>query len=137
MSVRLGEAMPDARLDAWVRGGDGARQVSLFDFRSRWVVLVFYPRDFTLIGPSEFAALTALQPQFEAEDAALLAASTDSFPGHRAGFGADPRLAEVTFPVLADTGHQLSRQLGVLLPEGAALRATFVVDPEGVLRHMS
>src|SRR4051794_28998267 len=117
MSVRLGEAMPDARLDAWVRGGDGARAVSLFDYRGRWVVLVFYPRDFTLIGPSEFAALTALQAKFEAEDAVVLAASTDSFHSHRAWFEADPRLGDVTFPVLADAGHQLSRQLGILLPE--------------------
>jgi alkyl hydroperoxide reductase subunit AhpC len=137
MSVRVGEATPETRLAAWVRGGEGPRQISLTDYRGRWVVLVFYPRDFALIGPSEFAALAELQPSFETEGADVLAASTDSFHSHRVWFETDPRLADVDFPVIADTAHQLSRDFGVLLPEGAALRATFVIDPEGVVRHMS
>jgi alkyl hydroperoxide reductase subunit AhpC len=137
MSVRVGEATPETRLAAWVRGGEGPRQVSLADHRGRWVVLVFYPRDFALIGPSEFAALAELQSSFETEDAEVVAASTDSFHSHRVWFETDPRLAGVDFPVIADTAHQLSRDFGVLLPEGAALRATFVIDPEGVVRHMS
>jgi alkyl hydroperoxide reductase subunit AhpC len=137
MSVRVGEAAPETRADAWVRGEQGPRQVSLADHRGHWVVLVFYPRDFTLIGASEFAALNALEPDLAGEDAVMLAASTDSFHSHRAWFESDPRLAGVGFPVIADTAHQLSRELGVLLPEGAALRATFVIDPDGVVRHMS
>jgi|tagenome__1003787_1003787.scaffolds.fasta_scaffold20981090_2 alkyl hydroperoxide reductase subunit AhpC len=137
MSVRVGEAAPESTLDAWVRGAEGPRRESLADHRGRWVVLVFYPRDFTLIGPSEFAALVALQPAFEGEDADVLAASTDSFYSHRAWFESDPRLADVAFPVIADTGHQLSDAFGVLLPDGAPLRATFVLDPEGVVRHSS
>ena len=137
MSVRVGDVTPETRLDAWVRGADRPRQVSLADYRGGWIVLVFYPRDFTLIGPSEFAALTRLLPEFVRDDAVVLAASTDSFHSHRVWFESDPRLAEVDFPVLADTGHQLSRDFGVLLEEGAALRGTFVIDPEGVVRHMS
>jgi peroxiredoxin (alkyl hydroperoxide reductase subunit C) len=137
MGVRVGEAAPDLKVDAWVRGAEGPQKVSLADHRGRWIVLVFYPRDFTLIGPSEFAALAALQEELEREDAGVLAASTDSFYSHRAWFESDARLADVRFPIIADTGHRLSRDFGVLLADGATLRATFLIDPEGVVRHMS
>src|SRR5919199_5743456 len=109
MGVRVGEAAPDLKVDAWVRGAEGPQKVSLADHRGRWIVLVFYPRDFTLIGPSEFAALAALQEELEREDAGVLAASTDSFYSHRAWFESDARLADVRFPIIADTGHRLSR----------------------------
>jgi peroxiredoxin (alkyl hydroperoxide reductase subunit C) len=137
MSVRVGDAAPDAQLDAWQRGAEGPRKLSLADHRGRWVVLFFYPRDFTLICPSEFAALTALQADFEREEAVIIAASTDSFHSHRAWFESDPRLADVTFPVIADTAHRFSADYGVLLSDGATLRGTFIIDPDGVVRHVS
>jgi alkyl hydroperoxide reductase subunit AhpC len=137
MSVRVGDAAPDAQLDAWQRGAEGPRKLSLADHRGKWVVLFFYPRDFTLICPSEFAALGALQAEFEREDAVIIAASTDSYHSHRAWFEGDPRLAGVSFPVIADTGRRFSADYGVLLADGATLRGTFLIDPDGVVRHMS
>jgi peroxiredoxin (alkyl hydroperoxide reductase subunit C) len=137
MSLGVGHAAPDARLDAWERGAAGPRKLSLADHRGRWVVLFFYPRDFTLISPSEFAAFMALRADFEREDAVILAASTDSFHSHRAWFESDARLSEVAFPVIADTVRRFSEDYGVLLPDGATLRGTFIIDPEGILRHMS
>jgi alkyl hydroperoxide reductase subunit AhpC len=101
------------------------------------MVLFFYPRDFTLICPSEFAALTALQGDFEREDAVIVAASTDSYHSHRAWFEADPRLAAVSFPVIADTGRRFSADYGVLLADGTLQRGTFIIDPDGVVRHVS
>jgi alkyl hydroperoxide reductase subunit AhpC len=137
MSLRIGHDAPDAQLDAWERGAAGPRKLSLADHRGRWVVLFFYPRDFTLICPSEFAAFTALRPDFERENAVILAASTDSFYSHRAWFESDPRVADVAFPVIADTARRFSEDYGVLLPDGATLRGTFIIDPEGVVRYMS
>jgi peroxiredoxin (alkyl hydroperoxide reductase subunit C) len=137
MSLGVGHAAPDAKLDAWERGAAGPRKLSLADHRGRWVVLFFYPRDFTLISPSEFAAFTALQAGFERENAVILAESSDSFHSHRAWFESDPRLDDVAFPVIADTVRRFSEDYGVLLPDGATLRGTFIIDPEGILRHMS
>ena len=67
----------------------------------------------------------------------MLAVSTDSFWTHRAWFQSHPQLEQVGYPVLADTAHILSRAFGVLVADGSALRGTFVIDPEGVVRHMA
>ena len=67
----------------------------------------------------------------------LLAASTNSCFSHKAWFETDPRLAEVRYPVIADTLHELSHTFGVLSEDGAAHRGTFIIDPNGVLLHMS
>ena len=101
------------------------------------VGLFFYPRDFTFICPTELQAFAELHDSFEAEGAVLLAASTDSFWSHQAWFSSNPSLRGVRYPVLADPAHTLSAAFGVLDPDGAAYRATFIADPDGVLRHVS
>ncbi len=136
-SVQVGRPVPDAKVDAYVRGERAPKKLSLADFRGKWVVLFFYPRDFTFVCPTEIAAFAAMRPQFERERAVIIGASTDSYYSHKAWFESDPRLKEVTYPVFADTSHELTREFDVLLEDGAALRGTFVIDPEGVLRHMS
>jgi len=100
------------------------------------VVLFFYPRDLTFICPTELQALGALHAEFGREGAAVLAASTDSFFSHKAWYEGDSRLRGIGYPVLADTAQTMSRDYGVLLPDGAALRGTFIIDPEGVVRHI-
>ena len=97
--------------------------------------MFFYPRDFTFVCPTELQALARLHGAFTWEGALVLAASTDSYHAHRAWFEADPRLREAAYPVIADPGHRLSTAYGVLTEEGAALRGTFILDPEGILRH--
>ena len=67
----------------------------------------------------------------------VIGASTDSYHSHKAWFESDPRLAGVDYPVIADTAHELSRSFEVLLEDGATHRGTFIVDPTGVLLHMS
>ena len=105
--------------------------------RGSWVVLFFYPGDFTLICPTELAAFAKRHDDFLAEDAVLLAASTNSCFSHKAWFETDPRLADVRYPVIADSLRELSRTFGVLQEDGTAHRGTFIIDPNGVLMHMS
>jgi peroxiredoxin (alkyl hydroperoxide reductase subunit C) len=105
--------------------------------RGSWVVLFFYPGDFTLICPTELAAFAKRHDDFLSEGAVLLAASTNSCFSHKAWFEIDPRLAEVRYPVIADSLRELSDSFGVLSEDGAAHRGTFMIDPEGVLVHMS
>jgi peroxiredoxin (alkyl hydroperoxide reductase subunit C) len=137
MSISIGQRVPSTELDAYVPGEPEGHRISLADYRGGWVVLVFYPRDFTFVCPTELHAFAELAPAFADADASVIAVSTDSFWSHRAWFQSHPQLEQVGYPVLADTAHTLSRAFGVLLEDGSALRGTFVIDPEGVVRHMA
>jgi alkyl hydroperoxide reductase subunit AhpC len=137
MTVRVGQPAPVHRLDAYERGERASTDFSLADHRGKWVVLFFYPRDFTFICPTELAAFAERHEEFLHERAVVVAASTDSYFSHKAWFESDPRLADVNYPVIADTTHELSRSYGVLVENGATYRATFIIDPTGLLLHMS
>ncbi len=136
MAVRVGKPAPDFQVEAYVRGEPEPRPLALADYRGQWLVLFFYPRDFTFVCPTEIQAFATLHEHFEKENAVLLGASTDSYYSHKAWYEGDERLREVAFPVLADTSHKLTDAFGVLLEDGRALRATFILDPEGLVRHM-
>jgi peroxiredoxin (alkyl hydroperoxide reductase subunit C) len=87
--------------------------------------------------PHRARGFAELAEAFDAEEATVVAASTDSYYSHVAWFESHRMLQQVDYPVLADTAHELSRAYGVLTEDGSALRGTFVIDPEGVLRHAS
>ena len=137
MSVMVGKLVPDQKLVCWLRGAPGPKRMSLAQFRGSWLVLFFYARDFTYVCPTEIAGFADFQDEFAATGTSILGASTDSYFSHETWFGQDPRLKSVRFPVVADTSHQLSDSFGMLLEDGSALRGTFIIDPDGVLRHMS
>jgi peroxiredoxin (alkyl hydroperoxide reductase subunit C) len=134
MTVRVGRPAPDVAAEAYVRGEPRPRRLSPAGFKGRWLVLFFYPRDFSRVCPTELQAFAHLHPAFAREQAAVVGVSTDSYQAHRAWFESDPRLAEVRYPVVADSAHRLSEAFGVLQADGSALRGTFIVDPEGVVR---
>lgn len=135
--MRVGDRVPDFSVDYWERGAREPQRMALTDHAGKWLVLFFYPRDFTFICPTEISALAALQDQFAAEAALVVAASTDSFLSHNAWFAQDERLADVDFPVIADTSHALASYFDVLGDDGTALRATFIIGPRGTVRHMA
>jgi alkyl hydroperoxide reductase subunit AhpC len=139
MNVTVGKPAPDleVEVEAYMRGDYEPRRLSLSQYRGKWVVLFFYPRDFTFVCPTEIAGFEALRHEFESEGAAIIGASTDSYWSHKAWFESEPRLLDVSYPIAADTAHRLSDAYGVLLPDGAAQRGTFVVDPEGIVRYAS
>jgi len=104
----------------------------------RWKVLFFWPMDFTFVCPTEIAAFGQKNAEFQARDAQVLGASTDTHFVHLAWRQSHPDLKDLPFPMLADTKRELSTALGILhKTDGVALRATFLVDPEGVIRHAS
>ncbi|MFH1094790.1 MAG: peroxiredoxin [Candidatus Micrarchaeota archaeon] len=131
--MKVGQKAPSFLLEAYVGGEQ--KKISSSDYAGKWIVLFFYPRDFTFVCPTELKALADMQPEFENEGAQIIAASTDSYYSHKAWFERD--LPMVKYPVLADTGHHLARECGVLIEEdGTALRGTFLIDPDGVLQYM-
>lgn len=135
MNIRVAQSAPSFEAEAYLRGNAGPSAVSLDAYRDRWLILFFYPRDFTFICPTEIQAFAEFDDEFERAGASVLAASTDSYHSHKAWFESDRRLARVDFPVIADTSHRIAADYGVLLEDGSSARGTFVIDPEGVVRH--
>jgi alkyl hydroperoxide reductase subunit AhpC len=135
MAISIGDSVPTIQAPTYFRGRANAPIMGPVDYRGLWTVLVFYPRDFAHVAPPELAELAQYAPAFMDEVAAIMAVSTDSWFSHRRWFEDEPRLAGVNYPVVADTAHELARAFGVLEDDGTCRRATFLVDPEGVVRH--
>ena len=107
-------------------------------YAGKWKVVFFWPKDFTFVCPTEIAAFGKLNRDFADRDTQVLGVSTDSEYVHLAWRGQHPDLKDLPFPMVADIKRELSAACGVLdKNEGVALRATFVVDPEGVIRFVS
>jgi len=112
--------------------------VSNASFEGKWKLFFFWPKDFTFICPTEIAAFGKLNREFADRDTQILGVSIDSEFVHLAWRNQHPDLKDLPFPMLADVKRELSSQLGVLdKSEGVALRATFVVDPQGIIRFVS
>ena len=106
-------------------------------FPGKWTVLFFWPKDFTFVCPTEIAAFGKLEKEFRARDAQLLGVSTDSEYVHLAWRREKAELKALPFPMLSDIKRELAGALGILDPEaGVAQRATFIVDPQGVIRFV-
>jgi alkyl hydroperoxide reductase subunit AhpC len=106
-------------------------------FPGKWKVFFFWPKDFTFVCPTEIAAFGKLEKEFRERDAQLLGASVDSEFVHLAWRRAQDELKNLPFPMLSDIKRELSTALGILDPEaGVAQRATFIVDPQGMIRFV-
>jgi peroxiredoxin (alkyl hydroperoxide reductase subunit C) len=104
----------------------------------KWKVVFFWPKDFTFVCPTEIAAFGKLNGEFNDRDAVVYGVSTDSEFVHLAWRNSHADLKDLPFAMLADIKRELSQTLGVLdKAEGVALRATFIVDPQGVIRFVS
>jgi lipoyl-dependent peroxiredoxin subunit C len=110
-------------------------QVDNQTYAGKWLVVFFYPKDFTFVCPTEIAAFGDLNNEFKDRDAQLLGGSTDSEFVHWAWRKHQPELTDLPFPLLADVKRELTGALGILdKQEGVAQRATFIVDPNGIIR---
>jgi len=133
----IGRKAPEWSGTAYLRGEQ--KVIGSADYQGRWHVLFWYPLDFTFVCPTELLGFQRLLGDFKDESVELIGASTDSFFSHQAWF-ADRKIfpQELTYPVVADTNHSLSRAFDVLEEEqGVALRATTVIDDRGVVRSLS
>ena len=114
------------------------KQLSDKSDAGKWKVVFFWPKDFTFVCPTEIAAFGKLNKEFAERDAVLYGVSTDSEFVHLAWRQNHADLKALPFPMLADLKRELSQSLGILdKGEGVCLRATFIVDPEGIIRFVS
>jgi len=103
----------------------------------KWQVLFFWPKDFTFVCPTEIAAFGKLNKEFAARDAQLYGVSTDSEFVHLAWRSSKDELKDLPFPMLADIKRELTGALGIIdAAAGVAQRATYIVDPQGVIRFV-
>jgi peroxiredoxin (alkyl hydroperoxide reductase subunit C) len=139
ISARVGQAAPDFDLPSTRNLVRLDENVRLADYRGKWLVLLFYPLDFTFVCPTELTAFSDRYDEFEGIGAEVIGVSTDSVYSHRAWLQT-PRdksgVEGLNYPLAADITKETSRDYGVLIEEkGIALRGLFVIDPEGVLRY--
>ncbi len=136
----LHQAFPQFNLPAVVsiEPGHEFTQISHSDMDNKWRVFFFWPLDFTFVCPTELAEFNRRLEDFTDRDALLFGVSTDSKFVHLAWRNSHPDLRDLNYPMLADNKKELSEQLGILHPEDKVpLRATYIVDPEGVIRWLS
>jgi lipoyl-dependent peroxiredoxin subunit C len=138
--LTVGDRFPSFKLQSVVSLEPGKEFHELTDrsHDGKWKVVFFWPMDFTFICPTEIAEFGRRDRDFRDRDAQVLGVSTDTHFVHLAWRNNHPDLKSLPFPMLADTKKELASALGVLhRTDGVALRATFLVDPEGIIRHVS
>jgi peroxiredoxin (alkyl hydroperoxide reductase subunit C) len=133
----VGKKFPDFALTGVVSSkiDDAFQPISSEQYAGQWKIVFFWPKDFTFVCPTEIAAFGALEREFRDRDAQLLGASTDSEFVHLAWRRDRDELRDLPFPMLADIRRELSSALGILdEDEGVAQRATYIVDPDNIIR---
>ena len=135
MATLVGKPAPKFKTQAIVKGA--IKEVSLDEYKGKWVVLFFYPLDFTFVCPTELTGFADRVADFQSRGAEVLGVSIDSQYSHLAWYNT-PRnkggIAGTDYPVLADVTKQISRDYGVLIEDkGIALRGLFIINPDGVV----
>jgi peroxiredoxin (alkyl hydroperoxide reductase subunit C) len=133
----VGEKFPDYSVTATVslEKGKEFKTITNDDYAGKWKIYFFWPKDFTFVCPTEIAAFGKLNKEFQDRDAQVLGGSTDSEFVHHAWRTHHADLKDLPFPMLADIKRELTGQLGIIDENaGVAQRATYIVDPDGVIR---
>ncbi len=140
MAERLvGRTAPAFSMETATGNGQDFGTASLSDYKGKWLVLFFYPLDFTFVCPTEITALSVAAEEFGKLNTEILGVSVDSKHSHRAWINTpvnDNGLGQLNFPLAADITKSVARDYGVLIEEeGIALRGLFIIDPEGEIKY--
>lgn len=139
MTLGVGEQLPVFKVKATVSNDITTAFIDVDNntYAGKWLVLFFYPKDFTFVCPTEIKAFADLNSEFADRDAQVLGASVDSEFVHMAWRKSHPDLEALPFPLLADVKRELSQGLGIIDKNaGVSQRATFIIDPQGTIRFV-
>jgi len=129
----IGSSLPDLTLDAFQN--EDIKKTALKELNKNWLILFFYPADFTFVCPTELSELADNYEDFKKEGAEVCSVSTDTAFVHKAWHDESDSIKKIKFPMLADPTGNLCKALGVyLLDEGLSLRGSFIFDPDGKLQ---
>ena len=141
--IKVGQTIPDFEFEVFQ--AEKIKKIRFSDYKGKWIVLVFYPADFTFVCPTELEELADMHDTFKGLDAEVISISTDTPFTHKAWHDTSPAIQKINYPMASDPSGRISKAFGVYVEsngldqtedEGLALRGTFVIDPDGVLRTM-
>lgn len=133
--VQIGQQVPDFETEVF--HNEEIKKIRLSDYKGKWVVLLFYPADFTFVCPTELAEAADYYEQFKKVGAEILSVSTDTAFVHKAWHDESPAIGKIKYPMAADPTAKLSRLFGTYIEsDGLSWRATFIIDPDGVLKAL-
>jgi len=131
--ITINSKVPEFELAAYHK--DEEIKLHLTDYRGQWLVVIFYPADFTFVCPTELEEAAEHYKEFKKIGAEIVSVSTDKVETHKAWHDVSPAIAKVQYPMIADPTGKLCREFGVYLEdEGMALRGTFIIDPKGLVK---
>jgi peroxiredoxin len=131
--ININSTVPDFELDSYQK--DEITKVKLSDYKGKWVVLIFYPADFTFVCPTELEDAAEYYDEVKKLDAEIMSISTDTAFSHKAWHDNSPAIGKIKYPMLADPTGNVCRMFGTYIEdEGLSLRGTFIIDPDGVLK---
>jgi peroxiredoxin (alkyl hydroperoxide reductase subunit C) len=134
--VKIGETIPELEFEIFLN--DEIKKAKLSDYKGKWLVMAFYPADFTFVCPTELEELADNYEEFKSQDAEIVSVSTDTAFVHKAWHDTSPAIKKIKYPMAADPTHAICKEFGTHIDhEGVSLRATFIIDPKGVLKSMS
>jgi len=133
--VKIGEKVIDFEADAFQ--DEKIKKLRLSDYKGKWVVLLFYPADFTFVCPTELEEVAGHYEAFKKEGAEVISISTDTVYVHKAWHDESPAIRKIKYPMMADPAGKLCRQFGTYIEDaGLSFRGTFIIDPDGILKAM-
>lgn len=139
MERLVGNSAPYFKMNAVQGDGEDFTEVKLDDYKEKWLVMFFYPLDFTFVCPTEITGFSKRSEEFKDINAELLAVSCDSQHSHQAWINQsleDGGLGKINFPIASDKTMEVAKNYGILIEEeGISLRGLFIIDPEGVVRY--
>ena len=129
----INTTVPDFETEAYQN--NDIKKIKFSKYRGKWIVLIFYPADFTYVCPTELEDAAELYNDFKKEGAEIMGISTDTEYSHKAWHETSKAVGKVKYPMLADPTGKITKMFGVYIEdEGLARRGTFIVDPDGVLK---
>ena len=131
--ITINSIVPDIKLKAY-HGGE-EHQVSLADYKGKWLVVIFYPADFTFVCPTELEEAAEHYEEFKKLGAEVVSVSTDKVETHKAWHDVSEAIKKVRYPMIADPSGKLCREFGIYLEDdGMALRGTYIINPQGMVK---
>ena len=136
--AKVGKPAPDFDMPSTKNIETLKENVKLADYRGKWLILLFYPLDFTFVCPTEIVAFTDKIEEFRKRNTEVIGASVDSKFTHKAWAETERKdggIKGVNYPLLSDINKSIAADYGVLLPDGVALRGLFIINNDGILKH--
>ncbi|MBI5159290.1 redoxin domain-containing protein [Candidatus Micrarchaeota archaeon] len=133
--VKINEKVPDLEFEVFQK--EEVRKTKFSDFKGKWLVVIFYPADFTFVCPTELQEAANYYAEFKKAGAEVMSMSTDTVFAHKAWHDNSPAIKKVEYPMAADPTGKICTAFGTYIEEaGLSLRASFIIDPDGVIKAL-